>query len=336
MLIVSVLRRAAARAPNKPALIIGGRSMDYQELNGRSWDIATRLLTAGVAPGDRVALHMHNSLDLAVAYFACFQAGAVAVPINTRMKAAEIAYVLDHSEASLYLGQPELFTEIAELPAGFPAVRQWVTELHKIDALASSPLARELPTVAAEQTAAILYTSGSTARPKGVIHTHHSLSYIGRGFGITWGDVVVPMTPLVHVAALAALLASFEATATVATLAQFDPYAVLDAVARLQATFLWGTPVLYNALIAAQTTWPRDVGSIRRCLAGGDVVPLALKTEFAQCFGRPLRELLGSTENGLIAVNESDIPSQADSFGRASLSGRGLPRLRRHALFQAG
>jgi long-chain acyl-CoA synthetase len=317
MLIASALHRAASCAPNKPALIVGGRAMDYRELDRQARDIALRLVAAGVAPGDRVALHMHNSFDLAVAYFACFQAGAVVVPVNTRMKAQEIAYVLDHSGASLYLGQPELFAEIAELPACFPDVRQWVTDLCEIDAPARRLAAAELPVVAADRHAAILYTSGSTARPKGVVHTHRSLRNVGQGLGIVEDEVVMLMTPMVHVAAFAGLLASLEVTATAATLAQFDPDAVLDAVARHRASFLFAMPVMYRAMIAAQGAQPRDVRSMTRCLAGGDAVPPALKSEFAQCFGRPLREVFGTTESALIAVNGSDMAAQANAFGRA-------------------
>ena len=125
------------------------------------------------------------------------------------------------------------------------------------------------------------------------------------------------MTPMVHVAALAGLLGSLEVTATVATITQFDPNAALDAIAHHRATYLVGMPVMYRALIAAQGAVPRDVSSGRHYLAGGDSAPPALKTEFAQCFGRPLRELFGTTESGLIAVNWSDMPAQADSFGRA-------------------
>jgi long-chain acyl-CoA synthetase len=316
MLIASALHRAASCAPTKPALIVGGRAMDYRELDRQARDIAVRLIAAGVAPGDRVALHMHNSFELAVAYFACFYAGAVAVPVNTRMKAAEIAYVLDHSGASLYLGQPDLFAEIAELPACFPDVRQWVTDLCEIDVPARRLAAAELPIVDADQPAAIVYTSGSTARPKGVVHTHESLWNVGRGLSVARYDIVMLITPMVHAAALAGLLASLEATATVATLAQFDPDAVLDAVARHHGTFLFGMPVMFRALIAAQNARPRNVRSLTRCFAGGDAVPPALKTEFAKCFGAPLRELFGTTESGLIAVNWSDMPSQANAFGR--------------------
>jgi long-chain acyl-CoA synthetase len=317
MLIASALHRAASCAPNKPALIAGDRAMNYREFDRQARDIAARLVAADVAPGDRVALHMHNGFELAIAYFACFYAGAIAVPVNTRMKAAEIAYVLDHSGASLYLGQPELFEEIAELPPCFADVRQWVTDLSEIDAPARRLAAAVLPNVAADQPAAILYTSGSTARPKGVVHTHHSLWNVGRGLGIAGHDVVMLITPMVHLAALAGLLASLEATAIAAPIAQFDPHDVLDAIARHRATYLIGMPVMCRALIAAQGMQPRDVSSGTHYFAGGDAVPPALKTEFAQCFGRPLRELFGTTESGLIAVNWSDMPAQADSFGGA-------------------
>jgi long-chain acyl-CoA synthetase len=317
MLIASALHRAASCSPNKPGLIVGDWTMDYLELDRGARHLASKLIASGVAPGDRVALHMHNSFELAISYFACFYAGAIAVPVNTRMKASEIAYVLEHSGASLYLGQPELFEEIRDLPACFPNVRQFATDMCEIDVSAQRLAAAEFPDVAADRPAVILYTSGSTARPKGVVHSHHSLWNVGRGFGVAGQDVVMLITPMVHVAALAGLLASLEATATAATIAQFDPHAALDAIAHHRGTYVVGMPVMYRALIAAQGARPRDVSSGRHYIAGGDAVPPALKREFVQSFGQPLRELFGTTESGLIAVNWTDMPAQADSFGRA-------------------
>src|SRR6516165_9690558 len=105
--LVSCLRKAAAHFPDKPALIFQDRQLSYSKFGAEVQRLARKLIASGVGVGDRVALHMHNCSDLAISYFACFYAGAIAVPINTRMKAKEIEYVLTHSGASLYLGQPE-------------------------------------------------------------------------------------------------------------------------------------------------------------------------------------------------------------------------------------
>jgi long-chain acyl-CoA synthetase len=317
MSLVSPLRTAAARLPNKPAVIFAGKSLTYREFDLEAQRLALKLISSGVSPGDRVALHMYNGSELAISYVACFYAAAIAVPVNTRMKAPEIEYVLQHSGSSFYLGQPELFQEIWEIQPRLPEVRQFSVDWRNLAVCSDRLGATELPVVTADRPAVILYTSGTTARPKGVVHTHRSLLHGARGFNIGGNDVAAIITPMVHAAGLMGLVASIDAAATAVVVARFDPDDVLDAVARHGATYLFGMPVMFRALIAAQRAQPRDVDSGDRYLAGGDAVPPALQAEFAQCFGRPLREAFGATETGMIAVNSSETAGHVGSFGPA-------------------
>ena len=105
-----LLRYSAARTPHKPAVICGEQVVSYQALNQSTEALAHTLLSKGLERGDRVALHWCNSIDLVKLYFACFKAGLIAVPVNNRMKAPEIAHVLRHSKAKLCFSQPELAT----------------------------------------------------------------------------------------------------------------------------------------------------------------------------------------------------------------------------------
>jgi long-chain acyl-CoA synthetase len=317
MSLVSSLRTAAARLPDKPAVIFAAQIISYREFDLEAQSLALKLIASGTGPGDRVALHMYNGSELAIGYFACFYAGAIAVPINTRMKAPEIEYVLEHSGSSFYLGQPELFREIQEVQSRLRGVRQFSVDGRNLKARSEPLGATELPAVAADRPAVILYTSGTTARPKGVVHTHRSLLHGARGFNIGEDDVAAIITPMVHAAGLMGLVASIDAAASALVVARFDPHDVLDAIARHRATYLFGMPVMLRALIAAQRARPRDVGSGDRFLAAGDAVPPALQAEFAQCFGRPLHEAFGATETGVIAVNWSSAAGRAGSFGRA-------------------
>jgi long-chain acyl-CoA synthetase len=126
MSLASLLRDAASRVPNKPALYMKDRVLTYAELDGEAQCLARRLIAFGTKPGDRVALHMENGAEIAIAYFACFLAGAIAVPINSRMKGPEIEYVLEHSGSSKYLGQREVALE--EISSRLPCVRQIVLD----------------------------------------------------------------------------------------------------------------------------------------------------------------------------------------------------------------
>jgi long-chain acyl-CoA synthetase len=308
------LRKAAAHFPDKAALIFEDRRLSYSKFGAEVQRLARKLIASGVCPGDRVALHMHNCSDLAISCFACLYAGAIAVPVNTRMKAKEIEYVLTHSGASLYLGQPELFLEIEDIQAGLSGIRQFARDWRELEDCLPAP---HLPALTADQPAAILYTSGTTARPKGAVHTHRTLLNAARGLSLEGDDVAAIVTPMVHAMAFLTLLASVDKAATAVIPGCFEPEAVLDAIARYRCTYMPAMPVMYRALIAAQKARPRDVRSGKRYLAGGDSVPPELKSEFARCFGRPLHEGFGITETGLIATNWSAASSPAGSFGRA-------------------
>src|SRR6516162_1836812 len=157
MSLAYLLRDAATRAPNKPALYVKNLVLTYAELDGEAQRLARRLIACGTRPGDRVALHLHNGAEIAIAYFACFLAGAIAVPINARMKAAEIEYVLEHSGSLIYLGQCELFQEIAKSRGHLPTVRQFMIDGRGLEVGSDLP-ATELATTAPDQPTVILYT----------------------------------------------------------------------------------------------------------------------------------------------------------------------------------
>ena len=319
MSLASLLRDVATRIPNQPALYIEHRVLTYAELDGEAQQLALRLLGSGLRPGDRVALHMYNGIELVVGYFACFYAGAIAVPVNTRMKAAEIEYVLEHSGCSIYLGQSELFREISNSTRRFPAGCQFVIDGRGPE-VGSDRRATEFATTAPDQPVVILYTSGSTARPKGVVHTHRSARSAAleftRQMRVGEADLVVIVTPMVHSIGFFTLLATVEASAKALIVPRLDADTVLDAIAQHRGTHMLAMPVMYRALIAAQRRRPRDVSSARAFFAGGDVVPPVLQGEFAKCFGCALREGYGTTETGLVALNWSDAASRVGSFGR--------------------
>ena len=319
MSLASLLRDAVSRVPDKPALYMKDRVLTYTELDGEAQRLARRLIACGAKPGDRVAIHMLNGAEIVIAYFACFLAGAIAVPINARMKAAEIEYVLEHSGSLIYLGQCELFQEIAKSRGHLPTVRQFMIDGRGLEVGSDLP-ATELATTAPDQPTVILYTSGSTARPKGVVHTHRSAQSAALDFTrhlrMGGADVVAIVTPMVHSAGFFTLLATVGAGAKALTVPRFDADIVLDAIAQHRGTHMFAMPVMYRTLIAAQRGRPREVSSVRAFFAGGDVVPPALQSEFAKCFGRALHEGYGTTETGLVALNWSNAASRVGSFGR--------------------
>ncbi|MBY0496427.1 MAG: AMP-binding protein [Cyanobacteria bacterium] len=148
-------------------------------VDDRSTSAACGLLAAGLAPGDRVAIHLTNGIDVVVAYYACFKAGLIAVPIDTRLRAPEIDYILRHSAARAYIGQLEVFAD-ADAASRHIALRYLIGDNARPQRSFSELVATHgddalLPAVPIDAPAILLYPSDMTVRPKGVTHTHGSL-----------------------------------------------------------------------------------------------------------------------------------------------------------------
>ncbi|MBV9742121.1 MAG: AMP-binding protein, partial [Acidobacteriia bacterium] len=277
------------------ALFCGGATMTYLELDESSTNFAHCFRNQGLRPGDRVAIHWSNSFDVVQLFFALFKAGLIGVTINTRLKPPEISYILSHSEARVCFSEPALGPFARAAAPACPIV----TELPKAGTSDDQPAA--LPEPDPEQPALILYTSGTTARPKGIVHTHRSLSQIGL---LGTQVIVVPgdrgadlcVLPLMHAAAWVSLLASLRLKFPSVLLPRFDPGAVLDAIERFQCTHMVCMPALWVLVLEEQKRKPRQVSSLRTALAGGDAVSQPLQRRFEAIFGIPLTEGYGMTE----------------------------------------
>ena len=308
MLIWSRLKAHAASQGEKLAVVCGETRLTYAQFAARAEALAHSWLLEGLQPGDRVALHWRNGIELATCYYACFAAGFVAVPVNNRLTPEEIAYVLEHSGARAYLAQAELRVETS-IP--------WEFEL---SADGGAPVAgRDLPVPNPDDPALLLYTSGTTARPKGVIHTQRTLA--GNAFYMdTWGltpeDHTLLFTSMAHASgAIMLLISSLWMGATVTIVPLFDAATVLDTWARCGATFYMGLPTLVRALVAEQHARPRRIASGRLAICGGDTVPVPLQEEYTALFGHQLVEGFGMTE-GLPMLANHPKANRPGSMGR--------------------
>lgn len=292
-----MLRQSAARSPQKPAVICGDRVVTYQELDRSTDALARRLLAEGLEPGDRVAIHWCNSVEVVNLYFACFKAGLIAVPVNNRLKAPEIAYVLGHSKAKLCFSQPELAPLAMEIRAECPGLRHIYAALPPLDDVTDI----ELPEVTPDKVAAVLYTSGTTARPKGVMHTHISckgMTELMLSLGLGEKDVLLAATQMVHISALGCvLLPAIRCSATAVLLPAFDAVQSLNLIERWRCTCLLMLPAMLRFVVEEQGRNPRDVASVRLCIAGGDTVPVTLQERFHELFGISVREIFAMTES---------------------------------------
>jgi acyl-CoA synthetase (AMP-forming)/AMP-acid ligase II len=218
----------------------------------------------------------------------------IAVPINVRLKAPEIAYIFQHAGVRICFSEPA----VAPLVKGVEVV----SELPTLTA-ASGPL----PEVDSDQPAVILYTSGTTARPKGAVHTHRSLFEAAAMMTpdpIGPGDTVFVITQLAHVSGLiGVLLPALQQGASAVLLRAFGAGEALDLIERFQCTYTLALPAMLQFIAEEQIRHPRAVSSLRNVVAGGDTVPLPLQQLVCKLFGAGVREIHGMTESAPVMLN---------------------------------
>jgi long-chain acyl-CoA synthetase len=301
------LSTSAVRNPRKTAVILGHERLSYEQLEYSSESLARWLLQRGYKPGDRIALHWPNSVEMVKLLFACFRAGMIAVPVNVRLKAPEVANIIEHSKAAICFAHTDLVT-LTEQACQNVATRPGL--LSSLPDVNDENADFALPKVGPDRPALILYTSGTTARPKGVTHTHRTLLESVRivcGAAPDSLQTCLVMTQMAYVSGVSfALLPAIVTGATCVLVPSFEPGVVLDMIDRFQCTYTLGLPVMVQSLVEEQVRNPRQVHSLRTFLAGGDSVPTILQQRFQSLFGIPLREAYGMTETGLSLSNPAD------------------------------
>jgi long-chain acyl-CoA synthetase len=295
------LREHAARNPSKTALFCVDRTINYRDFDLSSTRLAKWFLDEGLQPCDRIALHWQNSFESALLFFAIFKAGLVAVPVNVRLKPAEIRYVVDHSHARICFSEPSLASLAKQAGSG-------CSVLSEVPMIASTEaMLPDLPAVRPEQPAAILYTSGTTAHPKGVTHTHSSLFETAAMMArevLAPDEVALAITQLMHASGLnGVFLPTLYMGASVVLIPNFEPSAVLNAIERFRCTYTLSLPALLQFITEEQARAPRDVSSLRTVLAGGDTVSVALQNRFESLFKLSVREVYGMTETLPLTLN---------------------------------
>ncbi|MCC6586661.1 MAG: acyl--CoA ligase [Bryobacterales bacterium] len=311
MSLLKAITDSTVRNPSKVAIACGDASVTYAELDRLTLSFANNLLADGAEPGHRVSIHLQNGIDLVLACIGCLRAGCVIVPINTRLKGREIDYILRHSGSAFYVGEPELYSAAAPSCPALSSLERYLTQ----DSTAPGvrpfhhllrPNAAPLAAPDASSLAAIIYTSGTTANPKGVMHSNttlHEAALVMRGMGLDDQQVVLVMSSMAHLIGLALLTTSALANGATTVLTRpFDFNGALEAFVRWRCTFTLALPVLLHGLLEAQRQAPCDVASGRLFFGGGDSVSPALQNAFERSFP-PICEAHGTTEAAPIFWN---------------------------------
>ncbi|MFJ9249632.1 long-chain fatty acid--CoA ligase [Streptomyces sp. NPDC101776] len=314
------LVRTAARRPERPALRLGTNITTYAELDEQSARAAALLRAEGVRPGDRVALMLPNVPEFVVLYYGALRTGAIVVPMNPLLKERETAYHLTDSGAVLLFEWHQAPGEGGQ-GAAAAGVRHMAVESSSFAALLAGhePLTEVAPT-AGDDVAVLLYTSGTTGKPKGAALTHGGLRHNTEVNGVyvqrmTSEDVVVGCLPLFHIfGQICAMSVAVRSGASLTLIPRFDPQTVLDAVTRDRATVFGGVPTMYAALLHHPTQ--ADVSTLRMCVSGGASLPVEVLRGFEERFGCPVLEGFGMSETSpVVTFNHLDRPRKAGSIG---------------------
>ncbi len=325
----ALLENSATEYADRTAIVFGDTRLSYAQVNGAANQVANLLVARGVRPGDKVALSCPNLPYFSIIYFGILKAGATVVPLNVLLKAREVAYHLDDSDAVAYFA----FEGTADLPIGEAAWEGFeATEscrdffLIKLDSAAPAPLegpefyaplvAEQSPAFTTverddDDTAVILYTSGTTGQPKGAELRHRNMrdtALSGKdlfGANADTPDTYLCVLPLFHSFGQTVIQnGAFAFGGTVVMLPRFEAEPAIGLMLREKVTFFAGVPTMYWGLLGALTPEhpvAEIAENLRVAAAGGSALPVEVHKNFKERFGVTILEGYGLSETSPVA-----------------------------------
>jgi acyl-CoA synthetase (AMP-forming)/AMP-acid ligase II len=331
---LGVLEHHARRTPGKPLAVFGDDVVTYQAMVDRAAALAGGLQTRGVGAGSVVALLAYNSIDFLTTIFAANYLGAIAMPINWRLAAPELRYILEHSEAGALVCDDALVElandattgkeqELARVSISTETLSGW----ERFVDLGSGAPPPERARIESDDVHRLMYTSGTTGRPKGVMITHANLAWKNYAhiteFGFTNADLGLACGPLYHVGALDLTATSLIAAgATTIIHRLFEASDVVDEIERSRVTTVWLAPAMINAIMALPDVERRDLSSVRVVINGGEKMPIPLIERLQQTFPSAwFADAYGLTEtvSGDTFLDRDSIVTKLGSVGRPCL-----------------
>jgi long-chain acyl-CoA synthetase len=315
------LTSTAAEHPDRPALRLDDAVLTYAQLDEASARAAGLLRGRGVERGDRVGIMLPNVPYFAVCYYGVLRAGAVVVPMNVLLKGREVAFYLGDSEAKLCFAWHE-FADEAEKGGAEAGVELIVVKPGEFETLlGEAEPEREVADTADDDTAVILYTSGTTGTPKGAELTHGNLARnVEAGLNLFEplpDEVILGALPLFHsFGQTCGLNCAVASGACLSLIPRFDPSKALGIIERDGVSVFQGVPTMYAAMLAHPERDSFDVSTLRLCVSGGGAMPLEVMRGFEETFGCIILEGYGLSETSPIAsFNHPHMERKPGSIG---------------------
>src|SRR5215210_665198 len=317
-----ILTETAEKSGDKTAFKLDDVELNYSMLDEGGARVAGLLKSNGLEAGDRVGLMMPNVPYFPAIYYGILRAGGVVVPMNVLLKKREVAFYIGDPEAKFLFAWHD-FAEAAEAggnEAGAEVILVEPGEFEKL--LGDQEPDTDMEDRSADDTAVILYTSGTTGKPKGAELTHANLTKNSKGVSenlgeMTGDDVLLGALPLFHsFGQTCTMNSAVSVGATVTMLPRFDPDKALEIIQRDKVTIFQGVPTMYNAMLHSASCDSADCSSLRTCMSGGAAMPAELMREFEEKFDCIILEGYGLSETSPVAsFNHPDRERKPGSIG---------------------
>ena len=333
--LATILRESAELYPDKTAIVIGDVNIDYKTLWAQTQAFAGALKALGVERGQHVALMLPNVPQFTIAYFATHLVGGAVVPLNVLFKEDEVAYHLDDSDAAVLVVWEGFYEEGKNGFDKIEACKHLVVAkanpqdltaldgaLNMVELMKQASPIVELPDTSADETAVLLYTSGTTGRPKGAelsqFNMYYNAEYVCRKL-VYLDETTVALTvlPLFHSFGQTAMHnAVFMAGGTIVLLPKFEALAALQLMQQHKVTYFSGVPTMYVALLMHPDAADFDLSSLKRCVSGGAAMPVEVMKRFDEKYNVNILEGYGLSETSPVAsFNVLDKPKKVGSIG---------------------
>lgn len=293
------------------AIVFGNRSLDYAAVNRISDCLAGTLAEQGIKQGHRVGLYCPNSDAFVLAYLGIIKCGAVVVPVNLLLNPKEIAFIFNDAEVSALIYHEVFAANVAAIKPLLTSLKTSIfigknppvpDDLLFSDIIERDKAAPGINIDPAEDLAVILYTSGTTGRPKGAMLTHRNLAANIRSVKDALklepgSERFLVVLPMFHAfAATAGMLAPLLYGATIVPLPRFEPAIIADTLERERITVFLGVPSMYVALLRLPDHFTAKFRPLKFCVSGGAALPMAVMEQFEKRFGKFIYEGDGPTE----------------------------------------
>ena len=310
---------AAEQHGDRPAIRLDDNVLTYTDLLDSARRMATLLISRGVEPGDRVGLQTANVPAYPITFYGALIAGASVVPINPLLKGREVQFYVSDSGAKVIVAGEQMADAAKE------AAQAENIEAIIVGAMGPDDLPDEKTDVVErddEDTAVVLYTSGTTGKPKGAELTHHNMNTNARTSAETLieagpDDVIMGCLPLFHVFGLTCGLNAAVVSGSCLTLIpRFDGGKALEVIGRDKVTIFEGVPTMYSALLNHDARDQADLSTLRVCISGGSAMPVEVMKSFEGEFDCIILEGYGLSETSPVAsFNHPDVERRPGTIG---------------------